>query len=160
MKYLVILIMISGSLFCNGQSKGFKKREELIGKVIGSWTYIDGHVKGDKSVEFDSNPTLDSITFNPDMTFQYSCEYKELGKLRVTGIWDIDPTGTIIKFMDRMALPTVPGTALDFSRKFKLIGSNKLRMEEEIELVPHPIPDQQVGKIGREIVIQNYIKTE
>lgn len=160
MKYLTILIMISGSLFCYGQNKALKKREELITKIIGNWTFSDGYVKGDKSVEIDSNPILDSITFNPDMTFKYSCEYKERGKLKVTGIWDIDSNGTTIKFMNRVASPTVPGAALDFNRKFKLIGSTKLRIEEEFELVPHPNPDQQVGKAGREIMILNYTKTE
>ncbi len=119
MKFSLTIILVSGVLFCFGQNQGLEKRNELINKLVGSWTFTDGYTKGDKSVTIDSNPTLDSIIFNSDMTFRYSCEYKDLGKLNVTGTWDIDPKGTTLKFMNRVSSPTVPGTALDFIRKFR-----------------------------------------
>jgi hypothetical protein len=159
MRYLATILIISGALVSFGQ-KEKSKRDQTINTIIGKWIYSDGYIKGDKAVKFDSNPLLDSISFNSDMTFSYSYESRELGKLRVTGIWEIDSKGTVIKFMNRVAKPSVPGTALDFNRKFKLIGLTKLRMEEEIEIAPHPNPHEQVGKVGQETMVLNYTRTK
>jgi len=160
MRYLTTTLIILVSLNCYGQNEGQTKRDRIINLIVGNWTFSDGYEKGNRDVKVDNYPLLDSVTFNSDMTFKYIVEDSEYGKLRVTGTWDIDSKGKNIKFMNRLAHPPIPWTAVDFSRKFKLIGTTKLSIEEEFEIIPNPNPDQQVGKLGREIMILNYIRTQ
>ena len=160
MRYLTTSLAIFVSLVCFGQNEALSKRDRTINSIVGAWVFDNGYEKGDKSVKIHSYPLFDSITFNSDMTFRYICKDSEHGKLQVSGNWDIDPKGKTIKIMNRMARPAITGTAADFQRKFKLSGTTELSIEEEFEIIPHPNPDQQVKKVGRETVILNYIRTK
>lgn len=136
------------------------RRDQVIHLIVGDWAFNGGYEKGNKKLTIERNPLLESITFNSNMTFKYVCQDSEYGKLQVTGNWDIGPKASTIKFMNRSTNPSTPITAIDFERRLRLVELNKFSIEDEFELVPHPDPAKQVGKVGRVKVIYNYVRTK